>query len=303
VRFNQEGELRSDNYGRIVAANSDPVEKKPLYHFQPGSLTFSLAAIGCNFHCDFCQNWQISQADAGLLTKSRHLPERPPAALVGQALQSGCRSLAYTYTEPVVFWEYALECMALAAQVGLSNIVVSNGFGSEAAWRAADGRLQAANIDLKAFDPDFYRRCGGRLEVVLDSLRQLYSQKVWLEITTLLIPGLNDDPGQLERLASFISRELSVCVPWHISAYRPAYRQQAPATGAEILLKAAAIGRQAGLKFVYLGNSALPQAGNTLCPGCGQVLLERSYFAVLKNLLSPGGLCPECGQALAGVWD
>jgi pyruvate formate lyase activating enzyme len=286
-----------------VAANSDPVEKKPLYHFQPGSSTFSIAAVGCNFRCDFCQNWQISQASDSLLAQNSRLPERAPAGIVSQALQSGCRSLAYTYTEPLVYWEYALECMALACQAGLANIAVSNGFGSEIAWRASEGLLQAANIDLKAFEPDFYRQhCGGRLEVVLDSLRQLQSQKVWLEITTLLIPGLNDDPGQLEKLASFISRELSVHTPWHISAYRPAYRQKAPATSAQTLLMASSIGRQAGLEFVYLGNAALPGAGSTACPNCGAVLLERAYFALLGNRLNPAGRCPHCGAEVAGVW-
>jgi pyruvate formate lyase activating enzyme len=193
--------------------------------------------------------------------------------------------------------------MDLAREAGLANIVVSNGFGSQQAWQASEGRLQGANIDLKAFDPAFYRtHCGGRLDVVLDTLRQLKSQGVWLEITTLIIPGLNDALNDLEKTASFIAEQLSAHTPWHISAYRPAYRQSAPPTGAETLFSAWELARQAGLKFVYPGNLLLPRAGHTCCPECSFVLLERSHFTVERNRLGKDGLCPQCGAKVAGVW-
>jgi pyruvate formate lyase activating enzyme len=303
VRVNREGRLFSANYGRIVAANPDPVEKKPLYHFLPGSLSYSIAALGCNFSCDFCQNWQISQAGPHLPAQAGRLPRRSPGEIAASASAFACRSVSYTYTEPLVFWEYALECMQLAREAGLANIVVSNGFGSQLAWQASEGLLQGANIDLKAFDPAFYRNhCGGRLEVVLDTLRQLKSQGVWLEITTLIIPGLNDAPGDLEKLASFIADELSPHTPWHISAYRPAYRQTAPPTGPEALLKAWDLAGQAGLKFVYPGNLPLPRAGDTRCPECRLLLVERDRFTVRRNLLKKDGICPQCGAKTAGVW-
>jgi pyruvate formate lyase activating enzyme len=214
-----------------------------------------------------------------------------------------CRSVSYTYTEPLVYWEYALDCMDLAREAGLANIVVSNGFGSQRAWQASAGRLQGANIDLKAFDPAFYKtHCGGRLEVVLDSLRQLKSQGVWLEITTLIIPGLNDALSDMEKMALFIVNELSPHTPWHITAYRPAYRQSAPPTEPETLLRIRDLARQAGLKFVYPGNLPLPQAGHTRCPECAFLLLERGHFTVERNRLGENGICPQCGARVAGVW-
>ncbi len=302
VRLNQDARLQALNYGRLLAANADPIEKKPLFHFKPGGSSFSIAAAGCNFHCDFCQNWSISQTTSALLKENARLPLTAPAQVVAKALTIGCASISYTYTEPIVFWDYALDCMALAKDAGLDNIVVSNGFGSPTAWRAAQGLLDAANIDLKAFDNDFYTKiCGGRLSVVLDSLRQLKKMGVWLEITTLLIPGLNDDPDQLRRLALFIANELSPDTPWHVSAYRPAYKRNNPATGYEHLLCASEAGRKAGLHFVYLGNAPGLKGENTVCPACQAVVVERRGFTVINKRLA-GDTCTNCQQPVAGVW-
>ena len=268
----------------------------------PGSSTFSIALAGCNFSCDFCQNWQISQATHELMEQSSALPVIRPIHIVQRARRTRCQSISYTYTEPIVFWEYALDCMQLAKEAGLANIAISNGFGSEAAWRAAAGLLDAANIDLKAFDQTFYKnQCNASLPKVLDSLRQLKEMGVWLEVTTLLIPGLNDNAAQLEKLATFIARELGPEVPWHVSAYRPAYKQNAPATTVGQLQKASDIARQAGLRFVYMGN--VPHGADTACLSCGHTLIGRSHFQVLYNNISENGQCPKCGAPAQGRWQ
>jgi pyruvate formate lyase activating enzyme len=283
-----------------MAASPDPVEKKPLFHFKPGHRSFSIALAGCNFRCDFCQNWQISQASQQLLAQSAALPHTDPAQVVQQALHLKCESISYTYTEPIVFWEYALECMQLAKRKGLSNIVVSNGFGSAAAWQASQGLLDAANIDLKAFSHEFYEKiCGAHLEKVLDSLRQLHAMGVWLEITTLQIPGEND---QLESLAEFMVNSLSPDVPWHISAYHPAYQRRSQPTAINQLQQTRQTGIKAGLNYVYIGNAPSAAGADTLCPQCGRRLIERRGYHVASNHLIEGG-CPHCQRRIAGIWQ
>ena len=303
VRYNRDGDIDSLTYGRLLAASVDPIEKKPLFHFKPGHKSFSIALAGCNFSCDFCQNWQISQSTPDLLKQSAKQPFTSPSQVVEAALAKGCQSISYTYTEPIVFWEYALECMRAANVAGLDNVVVSNGFGSAAAWRASQGMLSAANIDLKAFNNDFYRKiCNGRLQVVLDSLKQLKQQGVWLELTTLLIPGLNDDNGELAELAAFIAQELSPDTPWHISAYHPAYKRNTSSTSRETLLRAWQAGQQAGLRYIYLGNVPALHMENTICPACSYQVITRRGFTITSNQLE-AGLCPKCRQPIAGVWQ
>jgi pyruvate formate lyase activating enzyme len=300
VRINREGEMYTLTYGQIMAASPDPVEKKPLFHFKPGHRSFSIALAGCNFNCDFCQNWRISQANQELLAQSAALEPTDPGQVIQQALHLKCQSISYTYTEPIVFWEYALECMKLAKGEGLSNIVVSNGFGSAAAWQASQGLLDAANIDLKAFSDEFYKKiCGGRLEKVLDSLRQLHALGVWLEITTLRIPGEND---QLEALAEFMVNSLSPDVPWHISAYHPAYRRRSQATAISQLQQARQAGLKAGLNYVYIGNAPVESGADTACPQCGRRLIERRGYRVTNNNLIEGA-CPHCHRRIAGIWQ
>jgi pyruvate formate lyase activating enzyme len=301
VRENRDGRLHSLVYGRLVAENADPVEKKPLHHFLPGSRTWSIATVGCNFTCAHCQNHQISQyprLHQGRVIGSRRSPEETIAA----ARQHGCQSISYTYVEPTVFYEFARDCMALAHAQGLANIFVSNGYMTGECARALAPRLDAVNIDIKAFSEDFYRRiCGARLQPVLDTVRLLHELGVWVEITTLLIPGLNDSPEALEQTARFICA-LSPDMPWHLSAFHPAYtmldRQPTPAAA---LLAARKIALDNGLHFVYLGNVRSPEGANTVCPSCRAELIQRSGFFIPSNRLVDGK-CPDCGAAIAGVW-
>lgn len=298
VRENRDGVLHTLNWGLLAAEAADPVEKKPLYHFLPGSRTWSLATMGCNFRCRHCQNHQLSQLASP--DSLRGLP-RKPEEVIRMAQAADCASLSYTYSEPTVFFEFAEDCGQAARAAGLRNILVSNGFmAAEAAQRAA-GWLDAANIDIKAFSDRFYREvCGARLIPVLDTVQRLWALGVWVEATTLLIPGLNDSEQELQGLARFLVG-ISPDLPWHLSAFHPAYRLlDAPPTPPETLVRAREIGWAAGLRFVYLGNVRLADAGDTLCPGCGRLLIRRLGFGAS----GPGiaGQCPDCGAVLPGRW-
>ncbi|NLV74736.1 MAG: AmmeMemoRadiSam system radical SAM enzyme [Chloroflexi bacterium] len=302
VRENQAGTLYSLVYGQAVAATADPIEKKPLFHFMPGSRTFSIATRGCNLSCVFCQNADISQVSS----RSHLEGERSiaPILLVRSALAQGCASMAYTYTEPTIFVEYAADIAALAVQHSLANVWVSNGFMTPeviAALTSTPRMLDAANIDLKAFSDTFYRRhCGARLQPVLDALKALKNAGVWLEVTTLLIPNANDTEAELRALAEFIAAELGANTPWHISRFHPTYRMQdRPSTPAASLMRAAEIGREAGLHYVYLGNLPGNDGENTLCPRCGEVVIRRRGFDLLA--MHKSGACASCGQVIAGV--
>jgi pyruvate formate lyase activating enzyme len=307
VRQNQGGVLYSLVYGRPIAANPDPIEKKPLFHFLPGTSSFSIATLGCNFQCAFCQNWNISQHPRLYDAQPDQEPEVPADAIVRQARASGCASISYTYTEPTIYFEYARDCMALAVEQGLKNAFVTNGFESADCVEACRGLLHAANVDLKAMTDHFYKEeCKGRLQPVLDTLGRLYAAGIWLEVTTLLIPGKNDDPGELRELAGFIKNELSPLVPWHVSAYTPRFKYETSGIGPtppKAVEAALNIGREAGLAYVYAGN--LPpghDAENTLCHQCGARLITRRGFRVTENRLNQGN-CPECGASQAGVWS
>ena len=300
VRENRDGTLYSQNYGRVVAEHADPVEKKPLFHFQPGSRSYSIATPGCNFRCLHCQNYSISQCAGELL---RHeLPELTPERVVERALSTGCSSISYTYTEPTIFFEYAYDVSVLAHERGLRNIFVTNGYISTEPLAAIAPYLDAANIDLKGFTEQFYRDVvGGRLAEVLDSIREFKRLGIWIELTTLLIPGLNDDAAQLQELTAFIVRETGEDTPWHISRFLPGYKMlDRPPTPVSALHRAREIGRQAGLRYIYEGNAMGGEGENTRCPACNELLIERHGFLVAGNNLT-NGHCPTCRAAIAGI--
>jgi len=309
VRENIEGKLYFLPYGRAIAAHIDPVEKKPLYHFLPGTLSYSIATVGCNFRCQNCQNWQISQFPKGK-TITREMIEKsgedlPPKEVVRLAKKSGCLSISYTYTEPTIFLEYALDTMKLAKSAGLKNIWVSNGFMSQETLELVAPYLDAINIDIKSFEDKFYQEnCGARLKPVLENCKEIVRKKIWLEITTLIIPTLSDDEKMLEKIAQFIKNELGDFVPWHISAFSGTISwklQHLPDTPLEKIKKAWKIGKSQGLKYVYPGNVPVSEAENTFCPKCQKVVIQRiNYFA---ERLDKKGKCPHCGFALEGLFD
>ena len=299
VRENQDGRLISLVYARAIAKHVDPVEKKPLYHFQTGSRTYSIATVGCNFRCLFCQNADISQ----MPRESNRImgEELPPEQVVLAAQQSRCKSISYTYTEPTIFFEYAYETAKLAHASEMKNIFVTNGYMTPEALDLIQPYLDAANVDLKTFNNDFYKeQCGAKLEPVLESLKKLKSMGVWLEITTLVIPGLNDSDSELTEIAEFIL-ELGPETPWHVSRFHPTYMlRNIPSTPVATLKRAREIGLQVGLHFVYTGNVPGDQGEKTLCHQCGRVLIDRFGFATGKYAIKKGR-CPDCQTPVAGV--
>ncbi|MEW6184503.1 MAG: AmmeMemoRadiSam system radical SAM enzyme [Thermodesulfobacteriota bacterium] len=298
VRENRQGILYSLVYGKPIAAHVDPIEKKPLFHFLPGSQSFSLATAGCNFRCRFCQNADISQV--------RDLQEIPgkevaPEEIVTAALKAHCRSISYTYTEPTIFFEYARDIALLAETRGLKNVFVSNGYMSREVLETLHPHLHAVNVDLKAFQDTFYKQqCGARLEPVLETLRIMKRLGIWVEVTTLIIPTLNDSKEELEALAKFIQEELGAETPWHISRFHPTFQlNDLPPTPVKTLQQAWEIGKAAGLRYVYTGNVPGDAAEKTYCHHCGHLLLDRFGFSVLKNNLKEGR-CPQCGTTMEG---
>jgi pyruvate formate lyase activating enzyme len=301
VRENREGVLYTLVYGCPISTAVDPIEKKPLFHFLPGTSTYSLATVGCNFACSFCQNADISQmpADQGRIVGRPASPEQ----VVAGALAAGCRSVSYTYTEPTIFYEYARDCSRLATEAGLKNVFVTNGFMTRETLADIDGDLHAANVDLKSFSDEFYRTLtGARLKPVLDSIRRLHAMGVWTEVTTLLIPGRNDGDGELRDLASFLV-SVSPDIPWHVSRFYPMYRllDVAP-TPVETVERAVRIGREAGLRYVYGGNVPGHSSESTSCPRCGKTVLERTGNSLSSNK-APGGRCPGCGEQIPGYLE
>jgi pyruvate formate lyase activating enzyme len=298
VRENREGVLYTLVYGCPISTAVDPIEKKPLFHFLPGTSTYSLATVGCNFVCAFCQNAAISQmpADQGRIVGTPMSAEQ----VVAGALAAGCRSVSYTYTEPTIFYEYARDCARLATEAGLKNVFVTNGFMTRQMLADIDGDLHAANVDLKSFSDDFYRSLvGARLKPVLDSIRRLHEMGVWTEVTTLLIPGLNDSDGELRDLASFLV-SVSPDIPWHVSRFYPTYRLlDVPPTPVETVEKAVRIGREAGVRYVYGGNVPGHSSESTSCPSCGKTVIERAGHSLSSNRVA-GGRCPGCGEQIPG---
>jgi len=299
VRENRGGTLYTRVYGRTITQNVDPIEKKPLFHFRPGSTAYSVATPGCNFWCRWCQNWQISQVapHQDVAVGKQASPEE----LVDAALGADCKSIAYTYTEPTVFFEYTYDTARLAHQAGLANIYVTNGYMTAEAAQMLHPYLDAANVDLKAFRDETYRRyVGAHLQPVLDTAKYLKKLGVWLEVTTLVIPGVNDDSEELRDAAQFVAHELGPGTPWHISRFSPAYKMtDVPPTPLESLRRARAIGREAGLPYVYCGNTR--EDIETFCPGCGRLLVRRSGFRTVENYVRPGNRCPDCATQVAGI--
>lgn len=298
VRENVSGTLMSLVYGRLVAAHLDPIEKKPLYHFMPGSLSYSIATMGCNFRCKHCQNYEISQIPAGeaLITGD----ETSPEDVVADALSRSAQSISYTYTEPTVFFEFAFDTAILARRSGLKNVFVSNGYMTKEAALAIVPYLDAINVDLKG-DSEFYKAvCGAELEPVKNNIRLFWTKGVWTEVTTLVIPGYNDSDRQLQEIAGFLA-ETSKDIPWHVSAFYPTYKlMDARHTDAATLRRAVEIGRAAGLSHVYAGN-IIGESDHTICPNCGEILVERFGLRVLRNGIRDSR-CPRCSTNIAGVW-
>ncbi len=301
VRENRGGTLFTLVYDKVAAANLDPVEKKPLYHFLPGTQTFSFGTVGCNMSCLFCQNASLSQSPKNNMPiEGRKVT---PDELVRAALASGARSISYTYSEPTIFFELMRDTAVLAKKNGLKNIMVSNGFQSPQCLKELAPLIDAANIDLKAFTNDFYVRiCGAKLDPVKKNLARIREMGWWLEVTTLLIPGLNDAEEELRGMAAFLVKELGPDTPWHLSRFHPDFTMlDRPPTPPATLDMARRIGLEAGLRFVYVGNLGPREQNDTPCPSCGAVVVRRAGFACgpvrLRN-----GACPECGATVPGVW-
>jgi len=298
VRENQGGVLKTLVYGMLVARHVDPIEKKPLFHFLPGTRSYSIATAGCNFRCLFCQNADIAQLPTdhqGTILGEYCGPEE----IVARAEKFGCQSIAYTYTEPTVFFEYALDTSRLANKKGIKNVFVTNGFMTPEALEMIEPYLDAANVDLKAFQDAYYRKiCGGRLEPVKQTLKLMKSKGIFLEVTTLVVPGLNDDANELKHLAEFIVKDLGPETPWHVSRFHPTYRMtdRSP-TPVHTLETARDIGRAAGLEYVYIGNVPGDEGENTCCRVCGKLLIDRRAFTVRKNVIDRGH-CPYCGASV-----
>jgi pyruvate formate lyase activating enzyme len=298
VRENLDGSLISLAYGNVVSIGVDPIEKKPLFHVSPGTTAYSIATAGCPFHCLFCQNWEIAQSPRlGLDLPVRYMP---PQQVVDEALAHGAGSIAYTYVEPTIFLEYALDIGRLARASGLLNLFITDGYATPEAVSQLAWVLDAANVDLKSFDDAFYRRlCGARLAHVLESIEAMRRAGIWLELTTLIIPGHNDDEGQVRALTGWIVDRLGPETPWHVSRFFPAHRMlDTPPTPLSTLRRVADLGREAGLVHVYVGNA--PELGleDTRCAGCAATLIDRSGYRVRSHLVH--GACPDCGRALAG---
>jgi pyruvate formate lyase activating enzyme len=300
VRENKDGILYSLVFGTLIAEQVDPIEKKPFFHVHPASRSYSIATVGCNFSCDFCQNHEISQMPRSTLMIMGE--DTAPATIVERAKNSHCKTIAYTYTEPTVYLETALETAKIACRDGLQNVFVTNGFMTPEAVDVIAPYLAAANVDLKSFRDEFYKKqCGARLKPVLDSLKKMKERGIWLEITTLLIPGLNDSTEELKDIAAFIL-SLGAETPWHISRFHPQFKRlETPSTPIDSLHRAFLIGKKYGLKYVYSGNVPGYEGENTVCSNCKKLVIKRHGLRIIDNFLS-GPACSHCGQKLEGLF-
>jgi len=301
VRQNLDGILYTHVYAKPIAIHIDPIEKKPLYQFLPGSNSLSIATIGCNFRCGFCQNWDISQARP-VEVKGENLKEIPPEQIVAAALKEGCKSISYTYTEPTIFFEYALETCKLARKKGLRNNFVTNGYMTKDTLEMIRPYLDAANVDLKFFSEESYRRnCAASLAPVLESIKLMHHLGIWVEVTTLVIPGENDKEEELSGIARFLA-DIDKNIPWHISRFHPAYQfGDRQATPKETLEKASRIAEVAGLNYIYAGNVS-GWGQDSHCPKCKKTIIHRENFSLLEyNIKS--GKCLNCNAPIAGVFE
>jgi len=299
VRENREGKLYSLVYRKLISENVDPIEKKPLFHFQPGSYSLSIATAGCNFKCFFCQNHEISQmpCEYGRIEGRDISPEE----IIEHAVEYKCSSISYTYTEPTVYFEYAYDIAKLASSQNIKNVFVTNGFMTRESLEMIEPYLDAANVDLKSFSEETYKeKIGGRLKPVLENIKFMKEKGIWIEVTTLIVPGLNNTEDELNKIAEFLVNT-DKSIPWHISAYYPQYKSNLPATGIEQIEIAINIGRKAGLKYVYGGNIPGSQHENTICPRCNESLIERRGFSISKNLLEDSK-CRNCGTKIEGIF-
>ncbi len=302
VRVNRGGKLYTLVYDRIVAANIDPIEKKPLFHVLPGSTIFSIATVGCNMRCKNCQNYSISQYP--ILHRGEVAGEyATPEMIVNSALRYDCKSIAYTYTEPTIYYELAYDTARLAHEHGLKNFFITNGYINREPLREIAPYLDGANIDLKSFRDETYRKiASARLQPVLDTIIAMHEMGKWIEITTLIIPGINDSEEELREIARFI-KGVSPDIPWHISAFYPAYRMQdVPPTPPSAIRRAREIGLEEGLKFVYSGNVWGDEGENTYCPGCGRVVIGRTGYRITEVNLK-GDRCAFCGTKIPGIFE
>jgi len=301
VRENRDGTLYSLVYGKLVSQNVDPIEKKPLFHFLPGTLSYSIATVGCNFRCAHCQNYDISQYPRlhnGAIAGS----SVTPGHVVESAIEYGCRSISYTYIEPTIFFEFAYDCARLAHDRGVKNVFVSNGYTSPEATKKIAPFLDGNNIDLKAFTDKFYREvCGAKLAPVLDTILLMKELGVWVEVTTLVIPGWNDSDSELKEIARFI-KGVDLEMPWHVTRFHPTYKMtDRNATPVSTLMRARQIGMAEGLKYVFVGNIPGEGGENTICPRCGETVVERFGFSISSHNLK-GDKCGNCDQPIAGVF-
>lgn len=324
VRYNHGGKLYTLVYDKLVAREVNPIEKKPLFHFYPGSFAYSISTVGCNLRCSFCQNWDISQWPKDHLPRhitaaEGQVPEPicpqlaameegipgetvTPEQIVTAALETGCSSISYTFTEPTIFYELAYDTAVLAKEKGLKNNFVSNGFISEAPLRELATVLDGVNVDLKFFKEESYRHISrARLQPILDAIRLYHELGVWVEVTTLVIPQLNDSDEELKQIAAFI-HSVGEEIPWHVSAFYPAYRMyDRPSTDAATLRRAREIGLAEGLRYVYEGNIPGEGGENTYCYHCKALLIKRYGFSVLQNRIGDDSCCPECGSPIDGL--
>ena len=301
MRQNVGGELYTYAYGRVIANHVDPIEKKPLYHFLPGTYSYSVATIGCNFRCSFCQNWTISQMSAR--NEDVEGLELKPEEVVREAVANKCRSISYTYTEPTIFFEYALDTAKIAKKKGLSNNFVTNGYMTAEAIETIAPYLDAANVDLKFFKDETYKEiCRGSLQPVLDSIKNMKKAGIWVEVTTLVVPGQNDSEEELRDIAGFIAG-VSRDIPWHISRFHPDYKYtESSPTPVATMEEALEIGREEGLKYIYLGN--IHTRAETVCPECGKILIDRAGFtAKVSEDFTANGSCRGCGTVIPGIWS
>lgn len=305
MRFNKDGVLMAP-WGYVAAANVDPIEKKPFMHFLPGADALTFGMLGCNFHCDFCQNWISSQAlrDPASEGSGAYIQEVSPRELVDYALRSGARIIASSYNEPLITSEWAIEIFKLAQQAGLRTVYVSNGFATPEVLHALQPVLDGYKVDLKCMTDEKYRSLGGRLQTILDTIQLAHDLGMWVEVVTLVIPGFNDGNDELWESARFLV-SVSPDIPWHVTSFYPTYKHlEGERTSAEILQRAAEIGQEAGLKYVYAGNlpGKVGSLEDTHCPRCGQLLIQRSGFSVIENRVTAAGSCPHCGEMIAGIW-
>ncbi len=294
VRRNTDGELFSLSYAHPIALHADPIEKKPLYHFLPGTRSFSLGTMGCNLKCSFCQNWELARGTY----EDFNARKVSPRQVVSLAQKSNCKSIAFTYNEPTVFGEYVVDIAQRAQQENLKTVMVTNGYINPQAAKDIYQYIDAANIDLKSFSKDFYKKeCQGRLEAVLDAIQTIKKMNTFIELTTLIIPELNDTDQEIKKIVQWVDQHLGRETPLHFSAFYPAHKMQDRGrTPKEVLDRACEIAQQAGIHYVYEGNVMADRYNHTYCPECGRLLIERHGFSVARHKLSEGRC--ECGAEI-----